>query len=58
MFGAQVCPQATLQALLSLGARGYSQALPLEQRFWDALGLKLGDGTQEIMKLIISREYL
>jgi len=32
--------------------------LPIEQRLRDVLGLQIGDGTAQIMKLIISRQKL
>jgi cyclohexanecarboxyl-CoA dehydrogenase len=38
-----------------MGARGYSEAFSIEQRLRDAIGAKIGDGTAEIMKLIIAR---
>jgi len=44
--------------LLIFGFRGYSEENPIEQRLRDAIGLKIGDGTAEIMKLIIAREIL
>jgi cyclohexanecarboxyl-CoA dehydrogenase len=30
--------------------------LPFEQRLRDVLGLQIGDGTAQIMKLVIARE--
>lgn len=45
-------------SLLIFGARGYSEANPIQQRLRDAIGLRIGDGTTEIMKLIIAREIL
>jgi len=44
------------QCLLAHGHAGYSRELPFEQRLRDVLGLQIGDGTAEIMKLIIVRE--
>jgi cyclohexanecarboxyl-CoA dehydrogenase len=57
-YGASACVRALHEILVVFGAQGYSQSLPLEQRFRDLMGLKLGDGTEEIMKLIIAREML
>ena len=42
--------------LLLHGQYGYRTDLPLEQRLRDVLGLQIGDGTAQIMKLIIARE--
>jgi cyclohexanecarboxyl-CoA dehydrogenase len=44
------------QCLLTHGHGGYSRALPFEQRLRDVLGLQIGDGTAQIMKMIISRQ--
>jgi len=45
-------------AMLIHGNVGYSTELYLEQRLRDAIGAEYGDGTAEIMKLIIIRELL
>lgn len=44
--------------LLLHGQYGYRTDLPIEQRLRDVLGLQIGDGTAQIMKLIIAREKL
>ncbi len=44
--------------LLMHGHAGYSTELPFEQRLRDVFGLQIGDGTAQIMKLIIAREAL
>ncbi|MFZ5652875.1 MAG: acyl-CoA dehydrogenase family protein [Pseudomonadota bacterium] len=45
------------QCLLTHGHGGYSTELPFEQRLRDVLGMQIGDGTAQIMKLIIAREH-
>lgn len=57
-FGAQAVVRVMHDILMIFGWKGYSQEMPIEQRFRDAIGLKIGDGTSEIMKLIIAREIL
>jgi cyclohexanecarboxyl-CoA dehydrogenase len=42
--------------LLTHGHSAYSGSLPYEQRLRDVLGLQIGDGTAQIMKLIIARQ--
>jgi cyclohexanecarboxyl-CoA dehydrogenase len=42
--------------LLLHGHAGYSDDFPHQQRLRDVLGLQIGDGTAQIMKLIIARE--
>jgi cyclohexanecarboxyl-CoA dehydrogenase len=44
--------------LLLHGQYGYRTELPLEQRLRDVLGLQIGDGTAQIMKLVIARQRL
>jgi cyclohexanecarboxyl-CoA dehydrogenase len=44
------------QCLLLNGHGAYTTELPYEQRLRDVLGLQLGDGTAQIMKLVIARE--
>ena len=44
------------QCLLTHGHYGYTTDMPHQQRMRDVLGLQIGDGTAQIMKLIIARE--
>lgn len=46
------------QCLIAHGHGGYSNDLPFGQRYRDVLGLQIGDGTANIMKMIISRQML
>ena len=46
------------QCLLLHGQFGYRTELPIEQRLRDVLGLQIGDGTAQIMKLIIARQRI
>ncbi|WP_025900011.1 cyclohexanecarboxyl-CoA dehydrogenase [Sneathiella glossodoripedis] len=46
------------QCLLTHGHGGYARDYPFEQRLRDVLGLQIGDGTAQIMKMIIAREKL
>jgi len=42
--------------LLMHGWPAYSSDLPFDRRMRDIMGLQLGDGTKEIMKMVIARE--
>ena len=42
--------------LLTHGHFAYTKEMPFEQRLRDVLGLQIGDGTQQIQKMIIARE--
>ncbi|WP_166968616.1 acyl-CoA dehydrogenase family protein [Brevibacterium atlanticum] len=44
------------QCLLLHGQNGYKQDRDVEKRLRDVLGMQIGDGTAQIMKLIIARE--
>jgi cyclohexanecarboxyl-CoA dehydrogenase len=46
------------QCLLFHGHYGYTDELPFEQRLRDVIGLELGDGTAEVMKMIVARELM
>jgi cyclohexanecarboxyl-CoA dehydrogenase len=56
------CPRTAFniihECLLIHGHYGYSRDLPIEQRLRDSILTEIGDGTAEIMKLIISRDLL
>jgi cyclohexanecarboxyl-CoA dehydrogenase len=51
----KVCAEAIHQCLLFHGHRGYSLELPIQQRLRDVIGWQIGDGSEEVMKLIIAR---
>jgi cyclohexanecarboxyl-CoA dehydrogenase len=46
------------QCLLTHGHGGYGSDYPFGQRYRDVMGLQIGDGTANIMKLIIGRQKL
>jgi cyclohexanecarboxyl-CoA dehydrogenase len=56
------CPRTAFdiihECLLIHGHYGFSKDLPLEQRLRDAIVPEIGDGTPEVMKIIIVREML
>ncbi|MFC5062466.1 acyl-CoA dehydrogenase family protein [Actinomycetospora atypica] len=48
--------EAITQCLLLHGQYGYRAEKPFDQRMRDVLGLQIGDGTAQIMKLVIARQ--
>jgi len=46
------------QCLLLNGHYGYTDELPFEQLLRDVIGLEIGDGTAEVMKVIVARELM
>ena len=57
-WGVDIARDAIETALLIHGHGGWSSELPFERRFRDVMGFKLGDGSPEIHKLIIAREFI
>ncbi|AZT85682.1 cyclohexanecarboxyl-CoA dehydrogenase [Marinobacter sp. NP-4(2019)] len=57
-WGPKLAFDVVKQCLLAHGHTGYGEDLPFAQRLRDVMGLQIGDGTAQIMKNIIAREYL
>jgi cyclohexanecarboxyl-CoA dehydrogenase len=57
-WGPKLSVEAIHQCLLLHGHYGYTDELPFEQRLRDVIGLELGDGTAQIMKVIVARELM
>ncbi len=55
-LGPRTAVDAIHQCLLTHGQYGWSLDLPHQQRLRDVMGLEIGDGTAQIMKLIVARE--
>ncbi len=55
-------PQVTFdiiqRCLITHGHYGYAKDLPHQQRLRDVLGLQIGDGTEQIQKMVIAREKI
>jgi cyclohexanecarboxyl-CoA dehydrogenase len=57
-WGPRLAVETIHQCLLFHGHYGYTDELPFEQRMRDVVGLEIGDGTAEVMKLIVARQLL
>jgi cyclohexanecarboxyl-CoA dehydrogenase len=57
-LGPKTAFDAIHQCLLTFGHYGWSKDLPHQQRLRDVMGLEIGDGTAQVMKLIIARERI
>jgi cyclohexanecarboxyl-CoA dehydrogenase len=55
-WGPKLACEVIHQCLLTHGHGGYAADYAFAQRYRDVLGLQIGDGTANIMKLIIARE--
>jgi alkylation response protein AidB-like acyl-CoA dehydrogenase len=58
LFATEAALAAATRAVRLHGARGYSDALPLERHYRDAVALTVYEGTSEIQRLILSRDLL
>jgi cyclohexanecarboxyl-CoA dehydrogenase len=54
----ELSAQVLHQCLLLHGHLGYSLDLPHQQRMRDVIGLEIGDGTAQIMKLLVARALI
>jgi len=54
----ELAAQVLHQCLLLHGHLGFSMDLPHQQRMRDVIGLEIGDGTAQIMKLLVARALL
>ena len=57
-WGPKLATDILRTCLLTHGHGGYADGLPFEQRLRDVMGYEIGDGTAQIMKLIIARGKL
>ncbi|MSQ21796.1 MAG: acyl-CoA dehydrogenase [Dehalococcoidia bacterium] len=58
LFASEMCAQVTLDAMRVHGGYGYIKDLPLERYYRDAPLMVIGEGTNEIQKLVIARNLL
>jgi len=57
-WGPKLATDTIRQCLLLHGHYGYTDELPFEQRLRDVLGFEIGDGTAEVMKIVVARELM
>lgn len=57
-FGSDIAMKATLEALQIFGGYGYMKDYPVEKLVRDAKLLQIYEGTNEIQRLVISREVI
>jgi len=58
LHASEAALHAATQALRIHGARGYSDLLPLERHYRDAIALTIYEGTSEIQRVILARDLL
>jgi cyclohexanecarboxyl-CoA dehydrogenase len=57
-WGPRLSVETIHQCLLLHGHYGYTNELPFEQRMRDVIGLEIGDGAAEVMKMVVARELI
>ena len=58
LFASEACEEVALEAMRVLGGYGYTQEFPVERFYRDAPLMLIGEGTNEIQKIVIARNLL
>ncbi len=58
LFASEVCQEVTLEAMRIHGGYGYIKDSPVERYYRDAPLMIIGEGTNEILRLVIARQLL
>ena len=58
LFASAICAEVTLEAMRIHGGYGYIKDYPLERYYRDAPLMIIGEGTNEIQRLVIARQLL
>jgi alkylation response protein AidB-like acyl-CoA dehydrogenase len=58
LYASEMCHQVSIDALRIHGGYGYSTEFPVERYYRDAPLMIIGEGTNEIQRLVIARRLL
>ena len=58
LFASEMCAEVTLEAMRIFGGYGYIKENPIERYYRDAPLMIIGEGTNEIQRLVIARQLL
>ncbi len=58
LFASEICATVSLEAMRVLGGYGYIKEFPVERYYRDAPLMIIGEGTNEIQRLVIARQLL
>ena len=58
LFASEVCGEVSMEAMRIHGGYGYTRDFPVERYYRDAPLMIIGEGTNEIMRLVIARQLL
>ena len=58
LFASEICGEVTMEAMRIHGGYGYIKESPVERYYRDAPLMIIGEGTNEILRLVIARQLL
>ena len=58
LFASEICGEVSMEAMRIHGGYGYTKDFPVERYYRDAPLMIIGEGTNEIMRLVIARQLL
>ena len=58
LFASEICAEVALEAMRIHGGYGYSQEFPVERYYRDAPLMVIGEGTNEIQRIVIAKGLL
>ena len=58
LFASETCQEVTLEAMRVLGGYGYTKEFRVERYYRDAPLMLIGEGTNEIQRLLIAKQLL
>jgi alkylation response protein AidB-like acyl-CoA dehydrogenase len=58
LFASETCQEVALEAMRVLGGYGYTKEFPVERYYRDAPLMIIGEGTNEIQRLVIARSLV
>jgi alkylation response protein AidB-like acyl-CoA dehydrogenase len=58
LFASETCQEVSLEAMRVLGGYGYTKEFPVERYYRDAPLMIIGEGTNEIQRLVIARSLV
>ena len=58
LFASETCHEVTMEAMRVHGGYGFTEEFPVERYFRDAPLMMIGEGTNEIQRLVIARNLL
>jgi alkylation response protein AidB-like acyl-CoA dehydrogenase len=58
LFASEICAEVTLDAIRIFGGYGYIKDFPIERYYRDAPLMIVGEGTNEIQRLVIAKRLI